>query len=529
MREFYKWAIDEAVEQQRNRIMQLLGKLFPQILPPYESPTYQNMGQSLFRILQSVEATLENQDDVRKSATISQFLNNYKPNPADSVAHTMDRFKRELQAAVYKANNKNKTPEQLSLIYRQELIKKLPNEPVDVINQLMAQVQQGARVDDVVNAYQSKKNAISGHDVVVAREGTLEMIEVTLWREDGSKEQHIDRKKGVQACHPLFKGTKWCIRFQEYFNDYTAKGPLYLIRENGKPLILGHPESEWLDTEDEPPDANLMKRLSVFIMNNISDSPDLAKNTIMYLPKPVQMTEEYIAKGVFKPAAPNEPHELLLGQDYKLNHETLIITKFEWLHEALVYLSGLGDNKISVSLEAIEQSIQDNASYHNAEVDDLVGWLQGEVEDQYIAYLEKRRTEGYYNDIENWDELDLSDTVLAINREYKHDDAIDLLFNASIDATTEETMNKIIKGLSKELESGDELGFFVNKDWELCIYADRVNAWIAENIVAKGGFEHYKDNGMINHMNFVIEESDINFDFSSKIFNRRVGELIKEH
>lgn len=527
MRSFYNWAYDEAVDQQQNRIMQLLTKIFPILLPPYKSPANQNLGTTLLQILKRLEATLENPEDIRKSATISQFLKTYKPNPQESIAHLVDRFERELKDFIYKSNTKNKTPEQMALIYQKELAQKLPNEPKEVIQQLLAQIQQGARVDDVVNTYLSKKKAV-GSDKVIAREGTLEMIEVVTWNEDGSKEQHIDRAKGPQVCHPLFKGTKWCIRFKEYFDDYTSKGPLYLIRENGKPLILGHPESEWLDTEDEPPDPNLMKRLSVFIMN--AGIGGLFLNTIIYLPKPVQMTEQYLATNPNSPwgkQLKEKAHKLLLGQDYKLNGETLVIMEFNWLSDALSELSGMGDNKIEIDFDELEQRLHDDASYNNAEVGDLVGWLSGRPEDEYIEYLEKRRVDGYYDKIDDWDELSLSDAVEAINREYKHDDAINLLYNASIDATTEETINKIHKQVFKELESGDELGFYVGSDWKLCIYADRVNMWLAENIV-NGGYEYHKDNGMINHMNFVIENRDINFDFSSKIFNQRVSELIKE-
>ena len=269
MRSLLNWANDrklaEAVEQQHKRIRDMLYQLFPQSKWQQQSD-YGNVIGQLFDILQELEKTISNPEDIRKSATVSQFLRNYKSNPGDSAAHTIDRFKNELSAAIYKANTKNKTPEQLRQMIYQELKTKLPQEREDVINNLLAQVQKGARVDDVVNTYLSNKNLVGQQDEVIYRLGAVEIIKIIAWR-DGDLEMHMDKKKGMQACHPLFKGTKWCVRFQDYFAGYTKDGPLYLVRENGKPLILGHKNSEWLDTEDEPPDVNLMRRLSIHILS----------------------------------------------------------------------------------------------------------------------------------------------------------------------------------------------------------------------------------------------------------------------
>lgn len=496
--------LTEAVEQQKERLLKTLQVMFTTLTPAQH--------QRLISVMAELENQLTDPEDKRKSQTITKFLRSFKLNPEDSATHVLDRFRRELQGAIYKANSKGKTPEQLSAITRQELQKKLPQEPKEVIDHLLKQVQQGARIDDAVNKYLASKRAV-GEDKVVARQGNLEMIEISTWRAEG-EEQHLDKRKGMQPCHPLFKGTKWCVRFQDYFSQYASGGPLYLIRENGKPLILGHRESPWLDVNDEPPSKELMTRLSTFIMD--TGIVGIAIRAVIYLPKPVETLEHYLRMGYYTKAA-RTFRDKLLGMNYlRLNGAVVEIKQYNGLAEAL---EGV---KVGFDYYELEEKVTEvsEVSYHGS-LSDLVYNLDSSTEDLVIDLLEKRYKDGDYGEIEDWDDLEL-EAALRYDRNLQG-----ILSNANNDAIHEATMQHINRSLMEDLRTGDKNGFFVNTEtWMLGISASDVDSWI-KNAMPEDDDEDDDEWQIAHFMDFNIPAPDISLEFSDKMYNDNVRESLK--
>jgi hypothetical protein len=521
MKTFWNWVrskqearlkLAEAVQQQQQRIVQILQQKFPNL-------SSMQINQ-LFSTLIEMENLLTDEEDKRKSATVSKFLRSYQHNPADSAAHTIDRFKRELQAEVQKSNAKGKTPQQLADMMRQELMKRLPGESPKIIDYLLGQIQQGARLNDVVNAYLSKKNAVGSEDKIVHQEGSLEMIEINLWREDGTMDKHLDKNKGMQACHPLFKGTKWCVRFQDYFNEYAKSGPLYLIRDNGRPLILGHKNSEWLDTEDDPPNPTLMEKLSPFILN--AGIASVAIKTVAYLPNPIQDTEAYIQSGKYKRQTATAMRAHLTGSDYEYENGVCVLADFGNLQETLEGLRNLGQNRINVDLDSIESRVEEAVSEQPTDLQDLVDSLDSQNKDRIIDILNKRYSEGYYGEIDGWDDMDLHKSI-------KYDEEIvQALTSAASFAMTDETMDRIIKSITNDLRHPDEAGFYVDEKWRLCIPADSVNeiikTWIQDG-TPPGSGDGYEDESIGSQMAFTVEEPEIALHFSSKLYNSDIRRM----
>jgi hypothetical protein len=214
-------------------------------------------------------------------------------------------------------------------------------------------------------------------------------------------DKHLDKNKGMQACHPLFKGTKWCVRFQDYFNEYAKSGPLYLIRDNGRPLILGHKNSEWLDTEDDPPNPTLMEKLSPFILN--AGIASVAIKTVAYLPNPIQDTEAYIQSGKYKRQTATAMRAHLTGSDYEYENGVCVLADFGNLQETLEGLRNLGQNRINVDLDSIESRVEEAVSEQPTDLQDLVDSLDSQNKDRIIDILNKRYSEGYYGEIDGWD------------------------------------------------------------------------------------------------------------------------------
>lgn len=507
MLNFWEW-LNEAVEQQKERLLKLLQIKFPRFKP--------QQLQQLFVVLSDLEKLIKNQEDIRKSQTIYQFLKNYKDNN-DSFAHTIDRFKIELTNLINKNNNKGKSAEDIIETTRQILIRRLPGESKEVIESLLQQIRQGARTDDVINKFLANKKSAIG-DKIVAKEGSLEMIAISDWREDGTKEKHIDEKKGLQFCHPLLKGTKWCTRFQEYFDHYTNDGPLYLVRSNGKPLILGHKNSDWLDTNDEFPDIQLMEKLSVFILKANID--DVSPKVIYYLPKPVEMTEEYLKNKDSKIV--NRIRSKLVGFPYlSFENGTLEIAYYNGISDALGGLRSIGNNKIDFDFHDVEENITTFSWDQLNQIKDLIDNLNDKNENILIDLLNKNYKNDEYGEIENWDDLDLNQSI-----EYD-DKLVSILNQAADDTVQEETIKRVINIISKELESGDDNGFWIDtKTWKFQIESEKVNTWIKEEIEKSNSYDiqYIGDN-----MNFQIEVPELELEFSYKVYNEKVLELLKEN
>jgi hypothetical protein len=258
--------------------------------------------------------------------------------------------------------------------------------------------------------------------------------------------------------------------------------------------------------------------------------PSLTLNTILYLPQQVQMTEQYIKSGKIG-IEPSEAREKLLGQNYELHKEILKVAKFNHLGEALSRLAEVGNNKIEVDLEQIEDMVNSGPSYSRTDIEDLVGNLDSKTEDFVIEFINKRYEDGYYTwkngeqkPIEGWEDMNLEEAIKAS----RDDELIQALGNASNQAQQESTMNDIHRSLNKEL-TGEENGFYFTPDFELCITANDVNLWINEGFsVSNYRNKKVREASCFESMSFRVELDEFDWSFDRKLYNQYVIEQIKE-
>lgn len=494
----------ESVEQQRDRIIMILNKLFPHFNDQQK--------QQLFSILQTYELQLASEDDKRRSYSISKFLSTYQTQE-DSFAHTLDRFKRELQELVYKSNSKNKTPEQMQQFIAAEVQKRLPGEPKEIIDNIIKQVNQGVKINDAINSYLASKNKV-GSDKVIAKEGSLELIEIANWQ-DGDKEKHIDPKQGLQSCHPLFKGTSWCVRFKNYFDQYQSGGRLYFIREFGKPLALGHSNSEWLDVDNENPDSELMKRIASFVLP--LGINDLLQSTIMFLPDPIRALEKYKSQYDQKSVGIAKKH--MVGVDYQFSQDEqgtdiLTLTHYVDIYSFIRTVQGRYANNIDEELKEFQTLTEDISSNVNITKKDLVEALSSKMEDFVIEKINKNYRKNYYGKIPGWQDMDLEECL-----EYA-EDIKEILYNAYSETIQEETERKVYEDIKGQFEGITDNGFYLDTaNWDICVLVRNVNESIRKEIDKYGELtiEH------IDKMDFSASVPDnIEPEFSDKVYNKKL-------
>lgn len=505
MRGFWEW-LHEAVQQQKSRFSEILSTIFPNF--------DQFSIQRLILILTEFESELIDAEDIRKSATINKFVKNFKVIPEESIAHTIDRFKKELPIAIQTANSKGKTPEQIEVINRQALTKLLPGETPETIEFLLIKVKQGAHIQDVANAYLASKRAVGKQDRMILKQGNLELIEINTWNPSKTLEKHIDQEKGLQSCHVLLKGTKWCVRFQNYFQDYVSSGPLYLVREAGKPVVLGHKDSDWLDVNDEPPDPAIMTKVALFIME--SGIGDIAKSVLYYLPQPVQDLEKYINK------YPNhivKMREHLLGNDYYFNKDEIVaVDHFVDLEDTLDRLKNISNNEINVNLRKIERWIEENSMVKTNTKDLNTKDLNSKMESLLEKILDIRYKNNEYGQVD-WDELSFEEK-LELDEEF-----LEILRTAVQDTYANVTWDNLYKSINRQLEEGDSNGFRfdIGKDYFLYIKANDVNKFIKNNL--ENEIKIY--GSILKNMNFKIDADNLELEFSSKKYNELIEPQLK--
>jgi ankyrin repeat protein len=71
--------------------------------------------------------------------------------------------------------------------------------------------------------------------------GQYKLYEINNFDTDGALEKHLNTDE-LEPVHIDMKKTGWCVRFQDYFDEYEK--PIHLITKNNKPYILLHEESK---------------------------------------------------------------------------------------------------------------------------------------------------------------------------------------------------------------------------------------------------------------------------------------------
>lgn len=441
---FLEWLdkLNEDVSQQIKIFTTKIQNLFPGIdVKPF------------LTVLIDGEKEIYDEDDRRRSATAHKFISKYKPNPSDSQAHALDRFRFAFAEEVSKANAKTMTPEQLGAETLLKLRSKLPNAPEEVIQELKKQVSQGARIDSVVNAYIASQKAIEGEDKVVATQGNLELIEINSFRA-GGKEKHIDTGE-LEDCHILLRKTGWCVRFKDYFDRYIySDGPLYLVRENGKPLAVGNKENKFLDVEDEVP--------STAIMNKIA--PIVASTQIFDLVKWVAPWLKF--KDAIKLPESEDYFKFMAGEYVTVTEYYVVFDYFSNYDALKRFVEYNTRNPCMPDIDSISDNVLDQISHVNL-IDECIALLPL----KFINKIEEK-LDAKHKDEEDWDYLDFDE---KLNKDDKTAEAIkEIIINAFVSGTKNYVHEKTMEALADP----DVNGFFIeydpnDNDYRLMMYYEQ--------------------------------------------------------
>jgi hypothetical protein len=176
--------------------------------------------------------------------------------------------------------------------------------------------------------------------------------------------------------------------------------------------------------------------------------------------------------------------------------------------------------------------VNDGPSYERVEIQDLVGNLDNKTEEFVINFINKRFEDDYYfwdNGVrtvpKNWEDMNLEEALEAI----EDHELVQALHNASTQAQQESTMNDIHRSLMKEITSEEENGFYITKDFKLCISANDVNLWINEGFTTSS-YRNRKEReaSCFESMSFRVELDEFDWSFDTKLYNQYVVEQIKE-
>lgn len=430
---------------------------------------------------------------VEKQNPIGKFLGNFIVNPADSKSHTFDRIKKALEEHIsklllLKSNNK----EQVAY----EIIKKrLPNETEEIIRSLTEKILKGGNLQNVINAYIESQRKTGNEGIkLLKKEGNLELIEINSFIPTDKEYKHIDGKK-TEVCHVLFADTSWCVKFKDYYDDYIKYGPLYLIRENGKPLILGNSKDfDWLDVDDEEPSEQIWNKVTDFIWNS----------RIIPCIKGIIHQTNQAATRIIKDNMWNVDQKkklLMYALDEKIEGftEDLIILKKEKDMQSFMARYGVDIPEI----EDIDVKFDSEDAFYQLDSSNLKKMekkLDNEFEEVY-----------YKMSREEWDELDAEEKIK------KDEGMMDIIKDAWFNAYRIGTENKLRKMTINELkDTSNPLFIKIENEVLVCTKVKTVDHWIRDSI-KYNKYEVFSDD-----YNFDVTFDNIDYEFDKESFNNEI-------
>ncbi|MEK6832797.1 MAG: hypothetical protein AABY32_02025 [Nanoarchaeota archaeon] len=207
--------------------------LFNKIIKPKFPTMNQNQYDQIKSFFIEKEIQFPNQN---LSTIINKFINSFTIPKGDNQ-HIVDNLKINFNNYLNNLLSPEQKYEKLKNDITNQLVNaNLPGYTKDDIDILADDIiKNNKNVNQVINNIKNEKN--TGTKKLVEQLGEYKLYQLIEWESD-STDKHLE-KKDQHPCHIDMKGTSWCARFKEYFDEYK-KNNLFILFKNNKPYILIH-------------------------------------------------------------------------------------------------------------------------------------------------------------------------------------------------------------------------------------------------------------------------------------------------
>lgn len=237
--------LTENVETEKPFFLGLLKQLYPSFPQEHDS---------IINKLIQAENMLHDESLKVRSKIIIKYLNENPERPQEPPSHVKDRIFNDLKKIIivknkeyYISRYKSDKYSKISSIFKKELPETKNDELLELIDKFIST---GKNIDYIYSFIDEIVKKQTTKSKLIAQLNNLSLFKLE-WEESEILETHIDNKTFKEKVHRLLVGTSVCVRFKEYFEDYSKHSPIYLINKLNKPyIIITHDETKTSENEN---------------------------------------------------------------------------------------------------------------------------------------------------------------------------------------------------------------------------------------------------------------------------------------